>query len=102
MTSTFDEFRISVTIKRGLVTQLRVKERDEDGNYVAIDRPWKQQDLTNVRKGCKALNLLAKGVADVEDIVRIVNAPRRARENSKPVALGSSSEFSPPRKRKRR
>jgi hypothetical protein len=89
--------RITLLLTAGNLTGMHVKERSHDGKYAPLDRPWGEQDLANFRKGGKAINLLARGVSDFDEIIRKVNTPRRKKRGSqnsqkKPAAPQSADD----------
>jgi hypothetical protein len=75
------------------VDRIDVKESDRQGNYAALEHPWTQKDLAKIHKAKAALSLLAKGISDTNDVLRVVNKPARSgRHNGKnPVALNGLS-----------
>jgi hypothetical protein len=88
--------RITLLLTAGKLAGMHVKERSRDGKYAPLDRPWGEQDLANFRKGGKAINLLARGVSDFDEIIRKVNAPRRKKRSApKPRGPGSLGDPGP-------
>jgi hypothetical protein len=63
----------------GKLVKLRVRERSRDGKYIPLQRAWREKDLIAIKTGAKAINLLAKGVSDTDDVRATVNATRRSR-----------------------
>jgi hypothetical protein len=75
------------------VDRIDVKESDGEGNFAALEHPWCQRDLAKIQRANKALTLLARGISDTEDVVRIANMSPRSgrRKGTKPAALNGSS-----------
>jgi hypothetical protein len=85
-TTTTRKYRVAFEVSGTKATRLRVKERDGRGNYIDLGRPWRQEDVMAIQTVRRMINLLARGISDVDDIIATVNktGPSRRRGMKKP------------------
>jgi hypothetical protein len=79
-------YRIVIDFNDHAVSRIRIKERDSNGKYVPIARPWGVKDLAAFKLPGKAVTLVTRGVADLDEICRTVTAPRRRKVGKKRLA----------------
>ena len=77
-------FRLVVDFTDKAVLRVSVKERDRDGKYEPLERPWDTKVLAALKLATKAVTLTSRGVADLEEVCRIASAARRRRLAKKP------------------
>jgi hypothetical protein len=77
-------FRLVVDFSDKAVSRVRFKERDPDGKYVPIGRPWGAKHLAGLKLAAKVTNLTSHGVADLKESCRTASAPRRRKLKKKP------------------
>jgi hypothetical protein len=79
-------FRLVVNFSDKAVFRVRFSERDRNGNYVPIERPWGGKELNGLKLAAKAVILPSRGVADLQEVCRTVTAPRRRKVGKKRLA----------------
>jgi hypothetical protein len=79
---------VVVVSEKGEVDRIDLKESDGDGNYAELEHPWTQKDVAKIKAAHAALTLVARGISDTDDVLRVVNKPKRSGRHSgkKPVA----------------
>jgi hypothetical protein len=84
----------------GQLNRIRDRELSPDGKYVDVARPWRAGDLKIYRIAGRAFNLMGRGVADLNEVIRQVNPALRAAPSSEPVPAARGRH--PRRRRGRR
>jgi hypothetical protein len=77
-------FRLVVDFSDKAVSRVRFRERDRNGKYVPIERPWGAKELAGLKLVAKLANLTSRGVADLAEACRTASAPRRRKLRKKP------------------
>jgi hypothetical protein len=102
-TDSGERYRISIEVTGTRAVRVSVKKLDGD-KYVYLDHPWGQNVLMAIRTGRKVVNLLAQGISDTDDVMKIVNERRRSRRRGMkkpPTGKGLFSEDSDSAKSRR-
>ena len=76
-------FRLVVDFSDKAVSRVRFRERDRNGKYVPIERPWGAKELAGLKLVAKLANLTSRGVADLAEACRTASAPRRRKLRKK-------------------
>lgn len=88
-------YRFTIDVNNRAVNRLSIKERSKSGEFVPIERPWREKDLIAVKRAAKAMTTAASGVSDLDEACRIASAGRRSytrkkRGAARPVGFASS------------
>jgi hypothetical protein len=81
-------FRLVIDFSDKSVSRVRVLERDRDGKWMPIARPWGISLLAGLKLAKKAATLASDGVSDLKE-VRAASAPRRRKLGKKPEGTGT-------------
>jgi hypothetical protein len=66
--------KIIIDLRGGKVRRVRLFESDGHGKRVPLTRPWRFEDVANIKTARQAVSMLAQGISDGSDIVSKVNA----------------------------
>jgi hypothetical protein len=83
------KYRVSADVTGTRAKRIRLQKRDGHGKYIGVNRPWRRDDVMAMQTVRRMVNLLAQGISDTDDIVAVVNKPRRSRRrgtNKPPIA----------------